>query len=260
MEEIDMQGVLIDLDGVVYQDASLLPGAGATIDWLRQQGIPHLFLTNTTSKPRASLLEKLSRMGIEVPEDRLLTPPIAAANHLHRTSGGGSAALYVPPATAADFEGLPQGDASLAAVVVGDLGDQWTFARLNQAFRQLMDHPEAELIALGMTRYWRASEGLQLDVGPFVQALAFASGREPVVMGKPAAPFFQQACTLLQLPPEAVCMVGDDVRVDVLGAQALGIKGVLVKTGKYRPQDLDVGQPDLLIESFAELPAAWDRL
>lgn len=254
-----MRGVLIDLDGVVYQNDSLLPGADATISWLRRQGIPHLFLTNTTSKPKTALLAKLAQMGIQISSESLLTPPVAAVSYL-QSRPNGAVALHLPQVTAEDFAALPQEGAPLAAVVVGDLAEQWTFARLNNAFRQLMDNPRAELIALGMTRYWRAAAGLQLDVGPFVAALAFASGREPVVMGKPALPFFQQACTLLQLTPEDLCMVGDDVRADVMGAQAAGIRGLLVKTGKFQPQDLAVGEPDLLLESFADLPTLWEKL
>lgn len=254
-----MRGVLIDLDGVVYQNDVMLPGADITIAWLRQQGIPHLFLTNTTSKPRAALLAKLAQMGIALAPESLLTPPAAAVAYLRSRSPGG-VALHLPQATAIDFADLPRDTPALAAVVLGDLAEEWTFARLNEAFRQLMDNPQAELIALGMTRYWRAAPGLQLDVGPFVAALAYATGREPVVMGKPSSAFFQQAAAILRLPAADLCMVGDDVRVDVMGAQAAGIKGVLVKTGKYQPQDLTQGQPDLVLESFAGLPAAWGRL
>lgn len=254
-----MKGVLIDLDGVVYQNDVLLPGADKAIAWLRRQGIPHLFLTNTTSQPKSGLLAKLAQMGIDVPPEALLTPPTAAVNYL-RARQTGPAALFLPETTAQDFTGLPEGDGPLAAVVVGDLAESWTFARMNDAFTLLMDNPHAELIALGMTRYWRAGNRLQLDVGPFVTALAFATEREPVVMGKPSLPFFQQACRMLQLPPEQLCMVGDDVRVDVGGAQAAGIRGILVKTGKFQPRDLELGRPDLLLESLAELPHHWDRL
>lgn len=254
-----MRGVLIDLDGVVYQNDTLLPGAETALDWLSRQGIPHLFLTNTTSKPKTALLAKLAQMGVPIRPESLLTPPVAAVSYL-QSRPAGAVALHLPQATAADFAALPQTGTPLAAVVLGDLAQEWSFARLNEAFRQLMDNPQAELIALGMTRYWRAETGLQLDLGPFVAALAFATGREPVVMGKPALPFFQQACALLQLPPGDLCMVGDDVRADVMGAQAAGIKGLLVKTGKYQPQDLAVAQPDRLLESFAQLPRVWEGL
>ena len=57
-----MKGVLIDLDGVVYQNDTLIAGADRAIAWLEQERIPHLFLTNTTSRPRSALLTRLSAM------------------------------------------------------------------------------------------------------------------------------------------------------------------------------------------------------
>ncbi len=143
------------------------------------------------------------------------------------------------------------------AVIVGDLGNEWTFAKLNQAFNILMAQPAAELVALGMTRYWKTGAGLQLDVGPFVTALAYATGREPVVMGKPSADFFALACSKLGLPAEEVIIIGDDAKSDVGGAQAAGIRGVLVKTGKFQASDLETTKPDFVLESFADLPAVF---
>ena len=79
-------------------------------------------------------------------------------------------------------------------------------------------------------------------------------------MGKPSAAFFQQAAALLGLPPSDLCMVGDDIKADVNGAQACGIKGVLVKTGKYRQGDLALGNPDLVLPALADLPEAWPQI
>ena len=116
----------------------------------------------------------------------------------------------------------------------------------------------AHLVALGMTRYWQAPDGLRLDTGPFVQALAYAASREPVVTGKPAAAFFHAGCRILDLPPTAVAMIGDDVVTDVGAAQRAGLKGVLVQTGKFRPQDLNGEvRPDAVLPSLADLPAHW---
>ncbi len=256
-----MKGVLIDLDGVVYQNDTLIPGADRAIAWLQQQAIPHLFLTNTTSRPKSALLAKLAGFGIRVAPEALLTPPSAAVTYLHDKAKTGNAeiALFVPEATREDFAGLAEGEHPLA-VVVGDLASGWDFATLNRAFNLLMANPQAELIALGMTRYWRASAGLQLDVGAFAAALGFAAEREPVVMGKPSAAFFQQAISLLELPLSEVCMIGDDIKADVGGAQACGIKGVLVKTGKYRDGDLALGTPDFVLETLADLPEQWQTL
>jgi HAD superfamily hydrolase (TIGR01458 family) len=253
-----MKGVLIDLDGVVYQNDTLITGADKAITWLQQQRIPHLFLTNTTSRPKSALLGKLFGLGIAVAEDSLLTPPVAAVAYVRQKRASG-VALFVPAATREDFAGLEESEEP-AAVVVGDLAEGWDFATINRAFNLLMKNPQAELIALGMTRYWRSNNALQLDVGAFASALAYAAEREPVVMGKPAAAFFHQAAALLSLPFNELCMVGDDIKADVLGAKACGIKGVLVKTGKYREGDLTFGDADLVLESLADLPARWSNL
>jgi HAD superfamily hydrolase (TIGR01458 family) len=172
--------------------------------------------------------------------------------------GPGAAALFVPQKSHGEFAGvelLPEDRETGARwVVVGDLGEGWTFGRLNRAFRLLHSSPEAELIALGMTRYWQSPSGLSLDTAPFVAALECATGRKPVVMGKPAAAFFEAAVKRLGVPAEQVLMVGDDVRVDVGGAQQAGLKGALVRTGKYRAGD-ESGpvRPDFVLDSIASL-------
>jgi ribonucleotide monophosphatase NagD (HAD superfamily) len=122
-----------------------------------------------------------------------------------------------------------------------------------------MADPAAVLVALGMTRYWQTKEGLSLDVAPFVVALEHATGKRAVVLGKPAKEFFLAGAARLGLPPERVLMVGDDLRADVEGARGAGLRGCLVRTGKFREADLSGdGDPDLVLDSVADLPrAAW---
>ena len=256
-----MGGILFDLDGVLYLGREPLPGAAEVIRWVQGEGIPHLYLTNTTSRPRAALVDKLAAMGIDIEADQLLTPAVAALQWLRREAPG-PPALFVPEATAAEFAAcgpLPEEAVSgAAAVVVGDLGAGWSFNRLNRAFRLLMQDPPPALVALGMTRYWRAEDGLRLDTGPFVQALSYASGRTPVVMGKPAPAFFQAAAGLLDLPTTELVMIGDDIRGDIEGAQNAGIPGLLVRTGKFSPGDLKLGvKPAAVLDSVAALPDWW---
>jgi len=113
-------------------------------------------------------------------------------------------------------------------------------------------------VALGLTRYWLADGGLRLDVGPFIKALEYASGREAIVMGKPAPHYFQAALSTLGVAPEQTLMIGDDIRGDIEGAQRLGIKTLLVRTGKFRPADLHLGiQPDGVLDSVVDLPRWW---
>lgn len=256
-----MRAILFDLDGVLYQGDAAIPGADRTLDWVREQEIPHLFLTNTTSRPRTAISDKLARLGIRVGEDEILTPPVAALAWL-RARGVADLALFVPDATRTEFAGislLPEDQESGAgAVILGDLGTGWDFASLNRAFRLLMAEPHPYLIALGMTRYWRAADGLRLDCAPFVMALRHATGIEPVVLGKPAGPFFEAALRAVGVAAGEALMIGDDIRGDVGGAQQAGIRGLLVRTGKFRSDDMkgDI-RPDGVLSSVAELPQWW---
>lgn len=254
--------LLIDLDGVVYRGEEPIAGAADAVRWLEAAQIPHLFVTNTSSKPRAAIVARLAECGITVAEDAILAPPDAAAAWLG-AAGCKRLSLLVPAATRAafaDFDIVDDPAARVDAVVVGDLGRDWSFDRLNGAFRQLMREPQPKLIALGMTRYWNAPDGLRLDTAPFVTALAHASGVEPVVLGKPAPAFFEAALARLGVAAGQATMIGDDVRADVGGAQAAGLGGMLVRTGKFRPDDLGLGvTPDLVIDSIADLPAVWSE-
>ena len=256
-----MRGVLLDLDGVLYVGDEPVPGSARVVDWLARAGIPHRYLTNTTSRPRRAIVEKLAGMGMTVSPDEILTPAVAAVAWM-RDHSIERAALFVPAATASEFDGLDrlpdEAETGAGAVVVGDLGHGWDFATLNRAFRLLMSDAAPPLIALGLTRYWRAEDGLRLDAGPFVRALEHATGRRAVVLGKPDPAFYASAVADLGLEAGQVVMVGDDVRADVEGAQRSGLVGVLVRTGKFSPSDLagDV-VPDAVIDSIADLPGWW---
>jgi phospholysine phosphohistidine inorganic pyrophosphate phosphatase len=144
-------------------------------------------------------------------------------------------------------------------VVVGDLGDLWNFRTLNRAFRLLYDNPKAKLIALGVTRYWLAPDGISLDVAPFVVALEHATARLVLVFGKLASFFFAAAVEKLGLPAKQVLMIGDDIEADVAGAQAAGSKGALVRTG-FRSNDLEgTVWPDVGFDTIADPPQWWNR-
>ncbi len=249
------------MDGVLYNGDDVIAGAVDAIAWVRAKGIPHLFVTNTTSKSRAALAEKLLSFGIPAQESEILTPAVAAAEWL-RAQPTENISLFVRPSARREFTGLQclDDDAERGAsyVVLGDLGDLWDYRVLNRAFRLLYHNPDAKLIALGMTRYWLAPDGISLDVAPFVVALEHATGRKALVFGKPAAPFYQAAIEKLGLHAQGVVMIGDDIEADVGGAQTSGLKGALVRTGKFRPADLlGTVRPDFVIDSIADLSSCW---
>lgn len=255
-----VSGLLIDLDGVLYVGESPIDRGVDAIAWLLGQDIPHLFLTNTTSRPIAAIVAKLSRMGIEIPEHKILTP-VLATNQWLAAQQITKVALFVPQSTAVDFQLYPATDADkeVEAVVIGDLGYQWDYELLNKAFRRLMNNSSCQLIALGMTKYWRDENGLRLDVAPFVKALEFAANRKAKILGKPSKLLFRQACAHLGLDTDRVLMIGDDIQNDVYAAQLAGLHGCLVKTGKFMASDMSsVIEPDLIFPSIASLPDWWN--
>jgi phospholysine phosphohistidine inorganic pyrophosphate phosphatase len=261
LQDEDMRGVLLDLDGVVYVEDEPVPGAAATIDWLAREAVPYCYVTNTTSRPRHALVDKLADMGIRAAAPQIFTPAVAAVSWLRRHDVE-HPALFVPDATARELAGFhplsEDAEYGAGAVVIGDLGETWDFATLNRAFRLLMGDPAPHLIALGLTRYWRADDGLRLDAGPFVRALEYAASRSAVVLGKPDAAFYHTAVSALGLAADQVVMIGDDIRADVEGGQRAGLRGVLVRTGKFSPPDLDSDvSPDAVLDSIADLPRWW---
>ena len=251
------RGVLLDLDGTIYEEDRLIPGAAAAVERLRRAGLAVAFCTNTTRMPRRALGARLAAFGIPAAPGEIVTAPAAAAAWLV-AEGIRRVALYVADATREEFTDLTMDDAAPEAVVLGDLAAGWTFDVLNRAFRQVL--AGARLVALQRNRYWKTADGLSLDVGPFVAALEYATNTTATVVGKPSAAFFALAVAALGVPPESVVVVGDDVTTDVLGARAAGLRAVLVRTGKYRSGDEGAAtDADAVIDSIADLPALFIR-
>ena len=268
MKSAAMKAILFDMDGVLYNSGEPIAGAAETLKWVRRLRLPHLFVTNTSSRGRGALVEKLARFGIEAEPDGILSPCVAAAQWL-RARGECAIALFVQPAARAEFDGLKclpeQAESGARYVVIGDLGEAWDFRTLNRAFRLLHSDPGSRLIALGMTRFWRAHDGIALDVAPFIAALEHATGRKALVFGKPAKAFFRAAIEKLQVPAAEILMVGDDIETDIGGAQRAGLKGALVRTGKFEVNDLKGDlkgrvKPDAVLASVAALPSWWKRV
>lgn len=259
----NVKAILFDLDGVFYQGEREIKNAHTVANWVKEKQIPHLFITNTTSRPRSELVKKLAGFGIHCEQSRILTPPVAAAFWLKQNKLEKNIALFVSEKTKSEFtecELLTSPESKAEAVVLGDLGEQWDFKTLNRIFRLLMADPQPVLVALGMTRYWQAEDGMRLDVGAFVSALEYASGIQPVVLGKPATAFYQSALDILNASADQTVMIGDDIRGDIQGAQQAGLKAVLVKTGKFRDVDLASGiKPDAVLNSVLDLPGWWQQ-
>ncbi|MBP1928649.1 HAD superfamily hydrolase (TIGR01458 family) [Methanolinea mesophila] len=249
-----IEGLLIDLDGVLYVGDEGTPGAAGMLEVIREKNIPFRFVSNTTRKSRRTICRKLQGMGFSVAPEEIFTPAVAAIAWLAQQ---GAPRVHLVTTGDVDTEFLDAGyspvDRDVEQVVVGDAGDNFSYARMNQAFRFVMDG--AGIVALEKDRYWMAPDGLALSAGPFVQALEFATRKPALVMGKPSPEFFRLALEAVGLPAGRVAMIGDDIETDIGGAISCGMKGILVRTGKFRPEVTRASPvtPTAIIDTFAGL-------
>ena len=210
-----VKGLLIDLDGTIYTNNAPIKGASEALERLDRAGIAYRYITNATHEPRREIAVRLKTMGFPAEKGRIFTPATAVVERLQNE--GVSCYPLVAESLMEDLQGIPTTDDSPGCVLVGNLGEGFTYGRLNAAFRHLM--AGAELIALLKNRYWQTAGGeLSLDAGPFVAALEHASGKRATGVGKPERAFFELALKGLGLPLKMVAMVGDDPELDVGGA------------------------------------------
>lgn len=251
------RGLLIDIDGVLTVSGEPLAGAVEAFRAVQSSGVPFRLATNTTTRTRASLGESLRGVGFDVDDDLLLTAPVATASHLTENHPGARCFVLSSGDLSGDFAGIdvvPFGEPA-DVVVLGGAGLVYTHEQLNHAFNLLLDG--ADFVAMHRNLYWRTADGLALDTGAYAMALEAAVGRSPTVIGKPAKAFFAAGVGALGVAAEEVLMVGDDVVNDVLGAQACGLHGCLVRTGKYRADAVAAadGEPEMVVDSFADVPS-----
>ena len=200
---------------------------------LRQRGAGIRFITNTTRRTRADIVDRLRAMGFDAASHEVITGALAARKIIERR--GLRPFLLIHPGLMSEFSGVATHDPD--AVVIGDAAEGFTYSALNAAFRVLIDRPGAPLIALANNRYFREAAGLSLDAGPYVAALEYATGVRAEVTGKPAEAIFGTALDELQTAPGDAVMIGDDIESDIGGAQQVGLRTLLVRTGKYREAD-----------------------
>ncbi|MBD3223428.1 MAG: TIGR01458 family HAD-type hydrolase [Caldithrix sp.] len=246
-----IKGLLIDLDGVIYNDSTPIRGSVKTVQWLINQSIPFRFITNTTMKSRSTLQLKLNAMGISVSKEHIFSAAYAAAKFVKQNKGNGHLLMLEDAKT--EFAGLADSTQPIDYVVVGDIGNMLSFDKLNDAFVHLING--AQLIAMQKNRFWLSDQGYKIDAGAFVALLEFAANKEAILIGKPQKRFFQMALQDLQLDINEVAMIGDDIESDIGGAKQVGLFNCLVKTGKFREHDLiqSALQPDMVLNSIADL-------
>jgi HAD superfamily hydrolase (TIGR01458 family) len=255
IKEREIRGLLIDLDGVLFVGGKPIPGAVEIVCQLVAARMPRCYLTNTTTKSAASLQKKLQDMGFAIKAQEILSAPEAARVYLEN-KGRPVCKLLVNDEVLGDFRDFKQSDTGARVVVIGDIGNAWTYDLLNNVFRLAMNG--AELVALHRNKFWQTEAGLQMDIGAFVAGLEYVTGKTATVMGKPSVEFFAVALSRIGLKPGEVAMIGDDIDTDIGAAREQGMMGILVKTGKYREAYVQASmiKPDLVLDSIADLAVA----
>lgn len=233
-----------------------IPGAPGAVAELRSVGHALRFVTNNSTRPRAQLAQELRDMGFELEDDEIQTTARTAAREL----AGKRVFALVMAGVVPDLEGLDLVGEGAHAVLIGGCDETlepnqvFSYMNLARAFAEIQ--MGAELYCLHKNRWWQTARGPLLDSGAFVAGLEYSAELEATVLGKPSPAYFQAALDALDSDAELTWMVGDDIEADIAGAHAAGLKTVLVRTGKFRPDEAEIArvQPDGIITSIAALP------
>ncbi len=274
-----VRGFVLDADGVLVLKGAAMPGSMEAVAALTQRGVPFRVVTNFSSLHRETLASFFAKGGLAIDPDRIITGTSAAASYTATRHGGRPLFVLAAPDALREFHGqrvvgADEADGAapgtVAAVVVGDAGDECSFRNMDVAFRLVRGG--SELLAMHRNPWWLTPNGVTLDAGAYVVGLEFATGRRARILGKPSPEVFRQAVAGLQadlgerLPRSAFAMVGDDLRADVAAAQRVGMKGILVLSGKTDAPEAERAMrraagargPDGVAATLADVVAALD--
>jgi HAD superfamily hydrolase (TIGR01458 family) len=257
-----MAAILLDVEGVFHVSGKPIQGGAEAVERLREAGHRIRFVTNTTTRSRAVIAEQLRAFGIAVDDTEIQTTADAAV----RALAGKRVLALTMGGIVEDLTGIELVGEGADAVLIGgaDETDEsmrvFNYVNLARAFSELIDG--AELYCLHRNRWWQTELGPLLDSGIFVAGLEYAAETDAIVLGKPSAPYFAAALEAIDADPELTWIVGDDIEADIAGGQAFGLRTVLVRTGKFRPDSLErsLVSPDAIVNSIAQLPDWLERL
>jgi NagD protein len=248
------RGFLIDMDGVVYRSAELIPGAVEFIRLLQEWEIPFLFLTNNSQRTRRDVATKLQRMGMPVNEEHIFTCAMATARFLARQKSGGTAYVIGEGGllNALHLNGYSVVDKSPDYVVVGE-GRTLSFEMLEHAVQMVLDG--AKLIATNLDPNCPTQSGTRPGCGAIVSLIELATGIKAFSVGKPSPVMMRFARKELGMASSETIMIGDTMETDILGGVQMGYRTILVLTGTTKRDHLTkyAYQPDIIVDSIADL-------
>jgi 4-nitrophenyl phosphatase len=254
-----IRAVLLDMDGVLWRGDQGLPGLGQLFAWLHTQSIPYALVTNNSSQHPEQYLAKLAGLGIHnVALERIMTSGAAAARYLQTHYPAGTRVHVVGMSglrrliTEAGFTVVDDD----ARVVVSGIDREWTYAKAMVAMRLL--RAGAEFIGTNGDATFPVPDGLAPGAGSILAMLSTASGKTPILMGKPEPAMFEAALHVVGQPANATLMVGDRLDTDIAGARALGLVTALLLSGVSQREDAahSPTPPDYIFDDLPALLAA----
>lgn len=257
-----MSTFILDLDGTVYRDDAVLPGARETIEALRARGHRVLFASNNSTHTRAGYMRRLAAMGLTIEPDGLATTAYATGRYLRGLPDPPRSLLVIgtqglaDEIAAAGLEARMDGAPPIDAVVVG-LDRTFTFARLAAAQAAVLSG--ARLIATNRDPQFPARDGIIPGCGSIVAAVETASQTTAVTVGKPEPYLYRTLMDAAHADPARTIVVGDSLKSDIAAGIALNLYSVLVLTGvSAAPSDGTGPRPDLVLPSMADLIPALE--
>lgn len=254
-----IDGVVMDMDGVLWRGDETLPGVGQFFDFLRARGLPFVLASNNSSKTPGDYVARLSGMGVDgVREDQIVTSGTATVDYLRHHYPAGAAVHVVGGAgLKALVGGAGFALSDDARIVVVGIDTKLTYDTLKRA--SLLIRGGADFIGTNGDVTIPIAEGFAPGAGSILAALVAATSRQPLVIGKPNQPMFEAALRALGTSPEHALMIGDRLDTDILGAQGAGLRAALVLTGVTTREVLVASDvvPDGIYEDLPALMAAW---
>jgi 4-nitrophenyl phosphatase len=252
--------ILFDMDGVLYRGSTVLPGVHELLAFCEQQGIAYACITNNATRTRAQYCEKLSKMNLTIPQERIFTSSLITSYYLreHYPRGTTVYAIGMDGLTDALFhDGYFVPTEQQPQLVVQGADFTLTYAKLHTGC--LAIRGGARHIATNTDRTFPGEEGLVPGAGSLVAILQAATGVEPQVIGKPEPTMFRAALEMLGGTPETALVVGDRLDTDIAGARNAGIRSVAMLTGVTSRTELETSphQPDAVFNDLPALLAAW---
>lgn len=256
------QGVIFDVDGCLVRGKRPIDGAPETVRSLKARGVRVVYITNDSSRIPGDIARGLAAMGIETQPEEVITSSLVVASYLKEHL---PRARILPIGTvglirALEEQGLVLVGPELASevdVVAMGRDPEFGYAKLEAACRAIWGG--ARFIATNLDPKVPAENGFRPGTGPMVKAVAYATGKRPLVMGKPSRWAGELAIVKLGVPRERVIVVGDQLDQDIGLGKRIGVQTVLVLTGASGEADLarvpERLRPDFVLPDVTHLLA-----